>query len=137
MNHRSILTAGFLVVTGLALVSCQSRENAGLTPADETAIRQGYEAMARAANGGNAAEWASLYAEDAVLLPPHGPTVHGREAIEKWIAGLPPISNTRAEVTEIQGWGDTAFAWGNYSMTIAIPGIPAPFDDRGKYLEIW
>jgi uncharacterized protein (TIGR02246 family) len=57
-----------------------------LAQADEAAIRQTFETALKAARAGNAAAWAAVYAEDAVLLPPHGESVHGREAIQKWIA---------------------------------------------------
>ena len=26
---------------------------------------------------------------------------------------------------------------GAYTMTLAVPGAPAPVQDRGKYIEIW
>jgi ketosteroid isomerase-like protein len=40
-------------------------------------------------------------------------------------------------VAELEGRGDVAYARGSYSMKIAVPGAPAPVDEKGKYVEIW
>lgn len=137
MNRRPLLIAGFVVLTGLAAAGCRSRTNDVLAEADETAIREAFATALKAAAAGDAAAWAAVYAEDAVLLPPHGASVQGREAIRTWIAALPPLSDVRADVADLEGRGDLAYARGSYSMKIAVPGAPAPVDEKGKYLEIW
>lgn len=137
MKRRAMLVAGVLACAGLAAAGCQSQTELVLAQADEAAIRQAFETALKAAAAGDAAAWAAVYAEDAVLLPPHGASVQGREAIRTWIAALPPLSDVRGDVAELEGRGDVAYVRGSYSMKIAVPGAPVPVDEKGKYLEIW
>jgi ketosteroid isomerase-like protein len=77
------------------------------------------------------------YVEDAILLPPHGPSVEGRAAIQAWLAALPPISDARGQVEELDGRGDLAYVRGTYSLLITPPGTPAPLRDQGKVIQIY
>jgi len=108
-----------------------------LTANDETAVRQAVDVEMKAANAADAAGWASVYAQDAIVLRPNGPAVQGREAIQQWLATLPPISNAKGNGVEIVGYGDLAYLRGTYSMTFSIPSLPAPIDEQGKFLQIY
>jgi ketosteroid isomerase-like protein len=70
-------------------------------------------------------------------LRPHAPAVQGREAIQQWLATLPPISNAKGQGVEVMGYGDLAYLRGTYSMRFTIPGVPAPIDEQGKFLQIY
>ncbi len=60
-----------------------------MSDADERrAIGRLYRRMAVAATLGNAAEYATCYAQDAVLLPPHDGPIQGREQVRKWAEAL-------------------------------------------------
>src|SRR4030095_4103118 len=64
---RLAILAGVLA----ASLGCQSRAIVGLTANDEASLRQ--------------------------VLRPHAPAVEGREAIQKWLATLPSISNAKGQ----------------------------------------
>jgi ketosteroid isomerase-like protein len=135
MNRGAGLT--ILTVAILASLACQSQAIAGLTSNDETAIHQALDVEMKAANGADAAGWASLYTQDAIVLRPHAPAVQGRDAIQQWLATLPAISNAKGQGVEIVGYGDLAYLRGTYSMTFSIPGVPVPIDEQGKFLQIY
>ena len=78
-----------------------------------------------------------LYTEDAVLMPPHQPTVHGRSTIRTWFRStFPRVSRLSLTIDEIDGRADIAYVRGSYSMTLHPDGAPGPVDDVGKYIEI-
>jgi len=135
MNRGAGLT--ILAVAILASLACQSQAIVGLTANDEAALRQAFVIEMKAANAADAAGWASLYTQDAIVLRPHAPAVQGREAIQQWLATLPPISNAKGEGVEVMGYGDLAYLRGSYSMTFSIPGVPVPIDEQGKFLQIY
>lgn len=76
---------------------------------------------------------ALLYTADANVLPPNAPVVHGREAIQRFMAGFPSITAFRAVDDTIDGAGTLAYARGRYWMTFGIAGAPS---DSGKFVEI-
>ena len=76
-----------------------------------------------------------MYAENACLMPPHSPEVHGRAAIKAWMDAFPKLTSFKPEVKEIFGYDDLAYARGAYSMTIGA-GAGAAVEDTGKYVEI-
>jgi len=70
------------------------------------------------------------------VMPPGHPTVRGRDAIQKWIAGFPRATRFDNEIEQIDGRGDLAYVRGRYSMTLQPQGAPTPVEDAGKYVEI-
>jgi uncharacterized protein (TIGR02246 family) len=78
---------------------------------------------------------ASIYTEDATLMPP-GPAVNGRPAIKEWMAAFPPVSKFELNIDDIDGEGDLAYVRGHFHMVLHPEGAPEPVDDRGKYLEV-
>ena len=79
----------------------------------------------------------AYYAEDAVVLPPNGPSVQGWAEMGSWFASAPSISDFKPEIIEVDGRGDLAYVRGKYSMMITLPGASEPVKDTGKYIEIW
>lgn len=135
MNRRPILS---VIAAGIvACLGCQAPAVVGLNASDEAALRRALEIEMKAANAADAAGWAAVYTQDAVVLRPHAPAIEGREAIQQWLATLPPISNAQGEVNEIFGYGDLAYTRGTYSMTFLIPGVATPIDERGKFLQVF
>ena len=108
---------------------------AGLSPNDRSAIEGVSQLFAVGANAGDWAAVGATYTPDAVLLPPNGPVVQGRAAIQAFLATFPPISDMQLTTVEVEGAGDLAFVRGTYTMTLMPPGAPA-IADTGKYLEI-
>src|SRR6266852_2985591 len=97
MNRGPSLAVTVLAVAIVTGLACRSQTNVGLTPSDEAALRQALDTEMKAANAADAAGWASVYAQDAIVLRPHAPAVQGREAIQQWLATLPPISNAKGQ----------------------------------------
>lgn len=132
------LAQSLIVLVGVVTCAgCQSPPAVNLTDGDEAALREALDIEMKAANAADEVGWASVYTEDAVVLRPHASAVEGRQAIQQWLATLPPISNAKGEVREIVGHGDLAYTSGTYSMTFTIPGAPMPIEERGKFLQIY
>jgi ketosteroid isomerase-like protein len=137
MNRRLRLAITVLATAVVAGPACQSQAIVGLTASDEAALRQALDIEMKAANAADAAGWASVYSQDAIVLRPHAPAVQGREAIQQWLTTLPPISNAKGQGVEIVGYRDLAYLRGSYAMTFSIPGVPAPIEEQGKFLQIY
>ncbi len=134
---RTIAVAALSLV---ALVGCRQAPPAtmGLSAADEAAIRQAVDealAIANAATPDMDAYARAYYAPDALVLAPNMAAVRGHEAIAQLMKSY-PISDFKAELVELEGLGDMAWARGTYSMTLAPPNAE-PMSDTGKYIEIW
>lgn len=56
------------------------------TGADEAALKEATQTWMKAYNAGDADTIAGLYAEDAVLMPPHAPVAIGKAAIREFVA---------------------------------------------------
>lgn len=135
MNRQSVLAIGAAAL--VTALGCGAPAVVDLNASDEAALRQALDLEMKAANGADAAGWASVYAPDAIVLRPHAPAIEGREAIQEWLKTLPPISNAKGEVHEVLGHGDLAYTRGTYSMSFSIPGVPAPIEEHGKFVQIF
>ena len=78
---------------------------------------------------------ASLYAEDAVMLPPNAPAVFGRDAIRASFREMFAAQDLKVEIEALETVveGDLAYVAGRYRMWTDDGTLV----DRGKYLEIW
>ncbi|HEU4955905.1 MAG TPA: DUF4440 domain-containing protein [Gemmatimonadales bacterium] len=141
----------------LALAACQSGPKAetesmgadaasaattpaGLSAADEAAVREADVAWGKAATAGDAAALTAFYASDAVLMPPGSPSIKGSEGIGKFFAGMTSAFNTQFELTTsaVDGRGDLAFSTGQYTATLTpkkAGAKPMP-TEKGKYLGV-
>src|SRR5438094_6523821 len=70
-------------------------------------------------------------------MPPNGPVVQGRAAMQKFFAGFPKITAFKENVVEIAGYGDLVHPRGTYEMTMMPPGAKTPLTDIGKVLAVW
>ena len=70
-------------------------------------------------------------------MPPNGAALEGRPAIHEWLTMLPPTSNWKIEVAEVDGRGDLAFVRAAYALRITPPGAAGPIADQGKVVQIW
>jgi len=119
----------------LVLVACAPAGPVGLSDADRAAIQTVSQKWRDAAVAGDWAALGGCYASDALLLPPNHVAVEGREAIEDFFAGFPPVTEMTLRNLEVEGHGDLAYVRGIYTMTMAPEGQP-PVQDNGKYLDI-
>jgi uncharacterized protein (TIGR02246 family) len=108
---------------------------APLSGADAAALRAVHDRFSAALLGQQFEAVAALYADDAVLLPPQEPAVHGRAAIRKWTAAVPRVTRVVLQVDDLDGRGDVAYMRGTFAMTLEPEGAPA-VSVTGKYVEI-
>ena len=107
------------------------------TTADQTVLKEITTTWFRAYNSGDADTAAGLYAEDAVMMPPHAPVARGRAAILAFIAkdsadsksaGLTLVNGT--ETVGVNGdWG-----WNSGSYTVQDRSGKSV--DSGSYLSV-
>jgi len=112
---------------------------AGLSAADEAAVRSADSAFARAATAGDGAAVGAMYAPDATIMPPADSSRHGPAVAEYWNGFLSAFTvSLTLNTTAVDGRGDLAFATGTYTLA-ATPkqagAKPLP-TDNGKYLEV-
>jgi uncharacterized protein (TIGR02246 family) len=93
---------------------------------------------ARNWNAGDLEAVVSVYAPDAVYLPPHHEAVHGRDAIREYLRGPRNhgITDLAFDVTYIKQSGDVAWDVGTYRMSVP-QNDGAKREDHGKYLTVW
>ena len=107
-----------------------------LSQADIAKINEVTQMFVKGALSRNWAAVAALYVDDAVLNPPHQPSVKGRTAINAWFENFPPVTAFKANNVKVEGRDDLAYVLGTYTMTIVPPGAPGPVNDSGNYVEI-
>ena len=125
------MTGGVPLPAVLALMSLLAgcANQAGTDPAGRQAVESAIRSYVEASNKGDVATLASLYAEDAVLLPPDHEPIQGREAIRAfWRQGTDEgleVTNLAVEVS-----GNLGYLVGQYHLP-ATDEEPA---DSGKYV---
>jgi uncharacterized protein (TIGR02246 family) len=107
------------------------------TAADETALKSTTAAWLEAYNAGDVEKIVPLYAEDAVLMPPHAPVANGHAAIRAFLtadtAGAKAAGIKLVPGTSTAGVaGDTGWESGTYTVTHAS-GTTV---DSGSYLSV-
>jgi ketosteroid isomerase-like protein len=135
MRIRGVLF--LLTFIACVFVGCQQPPQ-GLSAADEQAIRKTTDEALQIAN--STADWVAYtktyYTQDAVINGPNAPAIKGHDAIIAMFKSFPAIADYKAEILEINGAGNIAYAYGRYSMVVTFPGGKA-MPDKGKYVEIW
>jgi len=141
VNATAVAATGKVEVSGAevnvpkgSLVSFETTSAA--QPANDKAVLEaGTNTWIEAFNAHNADALASLYSEDAVLLPPNEPAVFGRDAIRATNKELLADEGIGMELEdlEINIVGDLGYKAGRYRMYSKDGGLL----DRGKYIEIW
>jgi uncharacterized protein (TIGR02246 family) len=82
----------------------------------------------------NAAGLAALYTENAKVLPPNGPPVEGRAAIEQFFAAIVQgIAKVQIDTVEVEGHGGTA----HEVEALAFFDANGAKIDEGKAIVIW
>lgn len=105
---------------------------------DSTAIIRQTERWLEAAREENADALATIYAEDAVMLPPGAPPIEGKTKIRSLFAGqfakLEATYNfSTQELVIADNW---AYRWGNYEIS-AETAEGKKVEAKDKFIEIW
>ena len=129
----------FMLLSGcvglMALTMACSKDT---SVADAQAIKDKEVAWSKDAASKDPAKFASYYADDATLMMPNEPILHGASNAK---AAVGPMMQDQNFAFSFQGdkvevSGDLAYTQGTYSMTMTDQkGNPAP--DKGKYLDVW
>ena len=91
-----------------------------------------------AVRSADAAALASLYTEDARILPPNSEMIQGREGIEAYWAGAfqMGIKDIVLTIVDVIGMGDMVCEIGKAVVSIQPEGMDA-IEDIAKYLVVW
>ncbi len=135
MTYGSFHRASSVVALVSIFAACAAQAPAGLTDADRAAIQAVSDEFAERVLAGDFAGVASLYTEDGVLLPPNGPIVTGRAAIEEFFANFPPVTQFHLTNVTMEGSGDMAYVQGTVHMVLTGPD-GSDIEDTGKFIEI-
>ena len=135
MRHLSRFALS--VGTALVLSGCAPAPAAVDTSADEAGLKAATNAWFEAYNAGDVEKVAALYAEDAVLMPPHAPVAKGKAAIRAFItsdtagakaAGV-KLVNAGSTVGVV---GETGWESGSYTAQDASGATV----DSGSYMSV-
>jgi len=82
-----------------------------------------------------------FYCEDAYSLPSYHPIMHGMEefkkSAEEFSTSGMEFKSFELKTVDVMMCGSMAIEIGTYTMTMEMEGMPAPFDDKGKYLNVY
>ncbi len=136
---RLLLLLSFIVT----IVSCapsaeEAVEEAATTEADVEAINSQRDEFITLNNANDAAGLASLYTNDAMLMPPNQTAVSGKQEIQSWFQTT--FDQFTSEITlaseELEVVGDWAFDRGFYLIALTPKAGGEATEDRGKYITI-
>jgi uncharacterized protein (TIGR02246 family) len=109
----------------------------GLSSEDIAAIRGLQQSWMQAIRNGDWAGAAGLHTEEAVRLPPDGREERGRAAIHASISKMERPSLVEGKVVEIEGCGDLAYAWTDFSVSFRAKGTEKPTPYTGRDIVIF
>jgi uncharacterized protein (TIGR02246 family) len=135
---RTLKSLMLAVGTVLALDACAPAAPPAVDTAnDEAALKAATHTWLAAYNAGDVEKIVALYAEDAVLMPPHASVANGHAAIRTFLtadtAGAKAAGIKLVPGTSTAGVaGDTGWESGTYTVTTAS-GTTV---DSGSYLSV-
>ena len=130
MKFTSVYTA----LVALFLTACQSVPT-DLSPKDRNAIERSSKKWVETYNQNDWEGLAALFTPDAILMPPNGLTVQGREAIAKWEQENETGFRIAFKLEKIEGRGDLAYVRGR--SCVFIPDGNGGYGvDVGKFFEV-
>jgi len=132
----------FGLVAVIALLSSVAHAGSKSKNAGVNEARAGIEAanakFSAAFEHGDAATVAALYTQDAIVLPPDGEMVKGRQAIgEFWKAtSKSGVKSAKLTTVDVGRSGDIAYEVGTVLLTVQPEG-KEPATASAKYLVVW
>jgi uncharacterized protein (TIGR02246 family) len=150
-----MLSSRLAAVTLVTLAACTTQQArrtdttspatatlAGAPATDVAAVRQAIEAQnarfSAAAVKADTATIAGLYTDDAIVMGPNSPALHGHDAIAKGFAEMSAMKLTglKLQTQDVIVAGDYAIETGAYDLNAAPPKAK-PVHDVGKYIVVW
>lgn len=128
------LVAGTVIVLNACAAAAPAPAD---TAADEAALQAATVTWLEAYNAGDVDKIVALYADDAVLMPPHAPVARGRDAIRAFLtadtAGAKAAGIKLVQGTATAGvGGDTGWESGSYT----VKNASGETLDSGSYLSV-
>jgi len=110
----------------------------GESMSDVREIKAAHQAFAKAAVRHDLNGITSVFAIDAIIMPPDAEMVKGRDAIRRhWKGALDGgLSGLKINPTRIQVFGDMAIDIGHATLSMSPAGAAATVT-KVKYIEIW
>ena len=134
---RSHLTLLFLPF----FASCTPAvEETATTEADVGKINKASEEFVAAAKANDTERLVSLYATDAVSMPPDEPVFKGSEGVQTWMQSFFDqfaVEDFNISAQEVTVKGDWAFRRGTFEMTVSPVAGGEQMQDMGKFIDIW
>ena len=116
------------------LTACQAVPQ-DLSPEDRDAIELSSQNWVKTYNQNDWEGLAALFTPDAIMMPPNGLAVQGRDAIAKWERANETGFRIAFNLEAIEGRGDLAYVRGR--SCVFIPDGTGGFGvDVGKFLEV-
>jgi ketosteroid isomerase-like protein len=140
---RSLLLAAVLVLPACRSQSASPEYTAFRLTQESAAAQTAIDAIniryMRYTNGNMADSIASLFTEQAALMPPDAPPVLGRDSIRAYFAAhpLPAGANMTFAAVDVHAVGPMAVEVGGYSLTVPTPDNAKPRPLEGKYVAHW
>src|SRR5262249_28079314 len=104
----------------------------------KAAIDAGNRTWLEAYAKGDSAKIASLYATDAVLMPPGAPPANGRAAIQKFWQGAMDSGVTNVSLHTLQVGSSGYLAWEQGEFALDVRGKDGKTAHvAGKYVVVW
>jgi ketosteroid isomerase-like protein len=90
---------------------------------------------------GNYEKTLDMYAEDAISLPSNEPMREGiseiRKSIESMAQSGMKVVSFEPSIKRIIPEGNLVMEIGSYKISLNVPGMDQPVEDKGKYLTVW
>jgi uncharacterized protein (TIGR02246 family) len=133
MKKQIITTVILALATGIGLAQYGAAQ-APMPGKTDPALTKLAKAWEAAFNAKDIAKVASMYTDDAVVMPPNHEAVRGRANIEAFFKEMDTAKLTLTPFESAIS-GSTAYEAGTYQMSIT-PKTGEPGTDKGKYVVI-
>ena len=91
--------------------------------------------------GGDMSTLWDYYSDDIISMPSYEPMLKGLEACKKSAQKMEEsgmkITAFSTTSSDVMQSGNLVVDIGTYKITMQVPGMDMPWDDHGKYLNIW
>jgi uncharacterized protein (TIGR02246 family) len=119
-------------------MSCTQQQSEFDSASARKAIEDANSKMSSYVAKGDSVDFANLYTDDTIVLPPNSNIVQGHDAIESYWGSTLRLGKVNVQLTvkNVFGAGNIAVETGNYDIKIQPEGA-TPMMDHGKYMVIW